>query len=263
MKISTDVLAVLSTLTVTGNAVTGNAVVIANKALDRPLYTKTNKVLEAMGGKWSRTNKAHMFPSSPVERLDLVMTTGEIETHQDVGHFPTPVKLAAELVKMAGVLPGMLALEPSAGTGRIVDALLAAGAHVRAVERDDARRSALVARGLADIEVSGVLDFMHTDIHKQGGGVGQKRFDRVVMNPPFCKSGDGDHIDHVRHAHAMLARDGILVAVMPSSIAFREDRRHTEFRIWAETSGTIEQLPTGSFKYEGTGVNTVVVRVHA
>jgi predicted RNA methylase len=251
MKIDPDVLDVLAMLDCDGTAVR------ITEQLDRKLYEKTNKVLVALGGKWTRGAKAHLFGSDPRPRLDLAMTTGEVETGQDVGFFETPAPLAKQLVKMAAVRPGQLTLEPSAGTGRIVDALLAVGAHVTALEWDATRRTVLRTRSVENdqLTVSIAEDFMFWGIEPDGG------FDRVVMNPPFCKVGGGDHLDHVRRAFGMLGPSGVLVSVMPASVAFRRDRRYAEFRAWCEEHGTIDPLPEGSFKASGTGVNTVVVRL--
>lgn len=248
MKITDDVLGVLSALEISGK------VVRIAEQIERKLYTKTNKVLEAIGGKWSRAAKAHLFPIDPVPRLDLVITTGEVETGQDVGFFETPQLLAKELVEMAGVQRGWRVLEPSAGRGRIVVELQEAGALVTAIEWDQERRLYLAEKVLKgrDVLVPTGDCMTWTD-----GPV----FDAVVMNPPFCKSGEGDHIDHVRHCYTMLKPGGVLVSVLPSSVEFRRDRRYREFRAWLLDSGTISPLPAGAFKSSGTGVNTVVARI--
>ncbi len=54
MRVEDDVLAVLSRAETNGNAL----VLIGQ--LDRLMYERTNKVLEAAGGKWNRKAKAHM-----------------------------------------------------------------------------------------------------------------------------------------------------------------------------------------------------------
>lgn len=247
MKIPQNILAILSDLEVDGTRVR-----ILDQ-LDRATYTKVNKVLEAIGGKWSRKDKAHVFGSAVAPRLDLVMMTGEVETGQDVGWFP----LAARLVDMAGVRPGERVLEPSAGEGAIVLAIQDVGGVVTAVERDRKRGDRLLEHVLKSGDfLTNVDDFMDYRLLP-----GARKFDRVVMNPPFCKVGKGDHLDHVHHAYAMLRPGGTLVSVMPSSIQFRRDVRYKQFRQWVEDSGTIESLPEGSFRESGTGVNTCVIRI--
>ncbi|MBN8609157.1 MAG: SAM-dependent methyltransferase [Deltaproteobacteria bacterium] len=249
MQLGRDVLDVLGRAEVLGDRV------VLQGSLDRKLYTRTNDVLEALGGTWSRKARAHLFsPDIDVATLiDLAITTGVITTSKDLGFFPTPPPVAERLVDELRVEPGDLVLEPSAGDGALVRPLLAAGAVVVAVERDAKRRQQLI--DLAAVEprltVSGADDFMCVELAQPVAC--------VALNPPFLKSGLGDHLDHVRHAYSMLRPGGRLGAIMPSSIEFRSDRRHREFRQWAEERGTIESLPDGSFKASGTGVRTCLV----
>ncbi|WP_424627569.1 hypothetical protein [Bradyrhizobium sp. SYSU BS000235] len=82
-------------------------------------------------------------------------------------------------------------------------------------------------------------------------------FDRAVMNPPFPRQAD---IDHVMHAIGFLKPGGRIVAIMSAAITFRGDTKTTRFRdLIEERRGFIKPLPTGSFKSSGTMVNTVVV----
>ena len=52
-------------------------------------------------------------------------------------------------------------------------------------------------------------------------------YDRVVMNPPFDRERD---IDHVIHALKFLAPEGVLVAIMSAGTEFRETRKSVAFR---------------------------------
>ncbi len=259
MKIPDDVLAVLSTLAINQAE---HAAAITNGTLDRKLYLKVNQALEALGGKWNRKKKAHLFADDPTQRIEDAILTGEVVLkHKELGFFPTPVELADQLVEMAGVEAGHACLEPSAGTGRIVGALLRRHPSlVVCVERDSVMRHLLTASTTTDRRVNllDVDDFMLVPVPPARSA----QSDRVVMNPPFYKVGLGDHLDHVRHAFAMLRPGGTLVSVLPSSILFREDRRHVEFRNWVRNmGGLIEKLPEHSFKESGTGVNTCTVKI--
>lgn len=248
MKIHADVLPVLSLAAIDGNAVrlTGQ--------LDRKLYLRTNEVLEALGGKWNRKAKAHLFDRDATLAIETALLTGEVTTYKDIGFFPTPEPLAMKLCAMARVEPGMQCLEPSAGTGNIVRALLSFGAKVTAIERDVHMRKQLMEL----CSVAPYDDFIECDLPSF------MSFDRVVMNPPFLKSGLGDHLDHVRHAFAMLSPGGILVSVLPSGIEFRKDRKHTAFADWYQSlGGVVEKLPPDSFKSSGTSVSTVTLTLRA
>jgi len=166
--------------------------------------------------------------------------------------FPTPPELAARMVEAAGIRSGMRILEPSAGTGRLLDALRNAGAMhtciIRAVE---------VNRGMADNltqRYPGVIvdckDFL-------AFGTQCAPFDAIVMNPPFA---DGADVAHVTHAAGLLAPGGRLVAIMSAGVTFRDDRKTREFRALVDRmGGSIEALPAGTFDNSGTGVQTVLV----
>ncbi len=242
--VTQDVLAVLSRC-----ACEGMTVRLPPEQLDRKLYVAVDEVLRACGGKWNRAKRVHLFAVDPEALLSDVLNTGTIARAADLGWFPTPPAVVAELMARADVRAGMTALEPSAGEGAIALALREAGAVVGCVEIDPRRAETLRSLGFAVTE-GDALAFWTPE-----------RFDRVVMNPPFAKQAD---IAHVRHAHAFLATNGLLVSVMGASVAFREDKRTVEFRAWvAEHGGSIEALPDGSFKSSGTGVRTVVVSVPA
>lgn len=179
--------------------------------------------------------------------------------------FPTPVELAARMVEEAQITHGARVLEPSAGTGRILGALRDAGAFgscvVRAVEI-----SSGLARQLADRypgAVVGCADFLAIDnpaAYASRGSMAPDpfgQFDCIIMNPPFAKGAD---VEHVTHAAGFLAPGGRLVAVMSSGVTFRDDRKTRDFRALVERmGGTIEPLPADTFASSGTGVNTVLV----
>jgi predicted RNA methylase len=254
MRISEEVLGVLSESVECDDA-TKSAVIV--KQLDRKLYASVNKVLVALGGKWNRAKKAHLFGSEPSPLIEAIMISGEVETHSDIGFFPTPVPLADYLVEIAGVKRGDCCLEPSAGTGRIVSALAARGALITAVERDPRMRQILAKAEMC--EIAPYEDFMDMD-----GGHTSQGFDRIVMNPPFLRVGKGDHLDHVQLAYSLLAHKGRLVSVLPRSVEFRLDRRYKAFREWAtERKGKLQRLPEDSFREPGTGVSTNVLIIDA
>lgn len=251
MNISPEVLVVLSTVECNGNRA------VLTGQLDRKLYVKTNDVLVALGGKWDKKAKAHLFDGDAAERIDEAIVLGEVTTHKDIGFFPTPPALAKELVRMAKVGPGMVCLEPSAGTGNIVRALVAAGGRVIAVERDQKMRQGLVREFPKVCDVGPQDDFMDLRISNIF-----LKVDRIVMNPPFCRVGAGDHLDHAQLAYQLLKPGGVEVCVLPSSVLFREDKKHTAFRAWvAEIGGTLTALPALSFRPSGTDVNTCVLFV--
>lgn len=241
MKIAQEVLEVLDRAEVDGKTLklTGQ--------LDRQLYTDVNKVLEAIGGKWSKGAKAHVFDDLVVDVLDPIMETGEYSrTKQDFGQFDSPPDVVARVIQLASIGPADRVLEPSAGIGNIARAAAEAGGVVTAVELD-AKRCAQLAG----------IDCVKGHNHDFMLSTPNPYFEVVVMNPPFAKQAD---IDHVRHAVKFLKPGGRLVSVMSAGVMFRENRKAADFRAFvAARGGIIEKLPDSSFATSGTQVSTCVV----
>jgi predicted RNA methylase len=243
MRVSNDVLEVLSVA-----AVAGNTVRLVGQ-LDRALYVKTDKVLQAAGGKWDKKAKAHVFDSDAETRIDEIIVTGEIAVPKDeYNYFPTPPNVVAKLLDEADLSLGMMVLEPSAGRGAIVAELLLKGCRVSCVELDPRNVQFLANAGLNVTEG----DFLSVEP--------LPIYDRVVMNPPFMGQAD---IKHINHALQFLKPGGVLVAVMSAGVMFRENKLTKDFRAMVEArDGHFIALPEGSFKSSGTMVNTVIVVVH-
>lgn len=246
MKLDDEVLAVLSRASVTGHAL------ILTGQLDRKLYERTNKALEAAGGKWKRQAKAHIFESDAAERVEQMLATGEVAVPKDeFNYFPSPPAVVARLLQLADIKPGMRVLEPSAGKGAIAYACADAGAVVDCYELMESNFVALAG----DQRLGPVR---HMDFLAQAH---EESYDRVVMNPPFMRQLD---IKHVLHALKFLKPGGLLVAVMASSVTFRDNKLTQDFRdLVRARGGEIEALPEGSFKASGTAVNTVIVTIPA
>jgi predicted RNA methylase len=244
MRVEDDVLAVLSRAETNGNALmlTGH--------LDRKMYERTNKVLEAAGGKWNRKAKAHLFDDEAANRVDQIILSGEVDVPKDeFNFFPSPPVVVVRLMALADVRHGMRVLEPSAGQGAIAYACADAGATVDCYELMDANFVALA--GDARIGAVRHMDFL--------AETPETRYDRVVMNPPFAKQAD---IKHVIHALRFLKPDGLLVSVMSASVVFRDNKLTQEFRdLIREHGGDMETLPDGAFKASGTMVRSVIVTI--
>jgi Domain of unknown function (DUF3560) len=144
--------------------------------------------------------------------------------------FPTPPDLCARMVRLAGIGEGDRVLEPSAGTGNIVQAIRARGGKPFPIEIDPR---------LANLAAAVCADFL--SIHRQKDFV-----DAVVMNPPFK---DGADIKHILHALTFLKPGGRLVAICAGG-----PRQIEQLRPLCDTW---EPLPEGTFA--GTGVHAVLL----
>lgn len=258
VTITPEVREVLGRATVEGS---DRPVVKLNQpGLERKLYEATDKVLRALGGKWDRKAQGHVF-SRPVEgELAEALTSGvavdQAKTHEQ---FFTPADLARDLVSRLPDDALGHVLEPSAGTGRIVEALLARGVqHLTVVEKDEAVFREVAA--LVPVHGNGLFneDFMEWE------PVGKLPIDGVVMNPPFS---GGQDTDHVRRAFGFLRPGGTLIAIMGTHWTFAGDRKACAFRDWLtslmpSTTHSWADLPVGSFTESGTGVATGVLTMH-
>lgn len=161
--------------------------------------------------------------------------------------FQTPPELAARLVSLAseGRALGRV-LEPSAGLGRIYNAVRAVDASAAVVLVDVSAECAgelyraTEGDGAASLIVG---DFLALGVDRLG------RFDSVVMNPPFKM---GTDVKHIRHAAGMLTEGGRLVALCAAGPKQRRAFEGVAGVEWID-------LPPGSFKSEGTNVNAAIV----
>lgn len=157
--------------------------------------------------------------------------------------FQTPASLASRMVELAGDRASLCVLEPSAGLGRILDALAPCNpAELVAVElaqqcADELRRRG----GLRVVQ----RDFLTVEPAELG------QFDCIVMNPPFHLRAD---IRHILHAMKFLLPNGVLVALCM-------DTSHRE-KALRPLASTWEQIPAGAFKESNTEVPTVLLTIH-
>lgn len=232
--------------------VEGNLARITCGQLDRKLYAEVNDALAALGGKWNRAKKGHLFEVDPRSAIEQVAVDGEFSNEaRDFEFFATPYAVTERLLALVDLKPGDKVLEPSCGEGSLIGAVLQRYPGVE-IHAFDVRESA-VAKVRAKYPAVRVTQ---VDFLSMKPGV---RYRAVVMNPPFSRQQD---IDHVLHAHRFLAKGGKLVSVMGAGVSFRTNRKAVEFREFVEGhGGSIEELPAGSFKTSGTNVNTCVVEI--
>jgi len=211
--------------------------------LERTLYVKVNKALEAMGGKWNRKAGGHIFKLDPRPTVEGLLDNGVLTIEKD-GFFETPPEVVGRMLDLI-VIQGTV-LEPSAGLGAIADQLPIDRNRLVCIEKNAQRTDVLREKGYR----AHCADFF--DVSGQ--------FNTIVMNPPFEQ---GQDINHVRHAYEVLAPEGWMVSVMSEGPFFRQDKKAQAFRAWLdEVGGYSEKLDNGAFKDSGTMVNARLVAIH-
>jgi hypothetical protein len=203
------------------------------------LVEKVNQVLADYYGE--------VLPDAPdVRARDPIKPRSGLPA-RDLSFYPTPENVVKRALKEVNVRSCHV-LEPSAGTGNMVGALLAEGARVDAIEIDADRVAILKARHpLTRVQHANFLQVPPAPI-----------YDAVVMNPPFY----GTHwMDHVRHAWEFVGTGGTLVAILPATAEVAETAGHEAFRTWATKAGrgNFYDLPPESFAASGTRISTVLL----
>lgn len=232
----------------------GEAAKLTCGQLSRPDYVKVNKVLETLGGKWSRKAKAHLFDADARDAVEAVIEAGEfVDAKKLYQFFETPDDLADEVVRLAEIKDTRpRILEPSAGTGQLIRALERSGvtctnAFIEGFEINPNHGGSL-ARLCSDYAIDDFFDVVPM----------KGEFDYVLMNPPFAPA-QAD-IDHVLHAWKFLRPGGRLVAIMSPGWTFRQNRKSADFKAFVDSHlEAIVHNDVGAFKASGTMVRTVTV----
>ena len=233
----------------------GNTLFLPEGQLDRATYQAVNKVLESIGGKWNRKAKGHIFADGdPAELLDNVILAGEItDLKKQNQFFPTPRPIAERMCELAELDDTCIVLEPECGKGDLADVIHEAGVkELVGLELNRDMEKHLSGKPYATLTGIDFLEFV------KDPGI-KTPWTRIVMNPPFSRQQD---IDHILTAYSILRPGGILVSVVSESPFFRTNKKSVEFREFLEAhEAVIEPVAEGAFKESGTMVRTRLVKI--
>ena len=237
MKISNDVANVLA-----NSKVEADKLYLPIGQLDRKLYMAVDKCLKALGGKWNRTAKAHLFKTDVGAIIEEVVLSGEYtDQKKEYQFFETPAGIVEELLRLANIQPGETVLEPSAGKARIASMI----ENCHCVELNPENREYLINSGY-NVVGDNFMNF-------------SDKYDVIIANPPFTRQQDIDHINHMID----IAKRKV-VSIASTSVMFRDNKKSVAFRERIDSlGGTITPLPNKSFAKSGTNVNTCIVCVDA
>ena len=247
-KIPQDVLDILGEC-----RVEGNTLFLPDVLLDRKTYAAVNKVLENMGGKWSRKAQGHIFQDedNPGDMLEAVLLNEEVrDLKKEYQFFPTPRHIAERMCAMAELDGSCRVVEPSCGDGRLADVI----ADHYPLSLSGVEINPDMFRKLAGKPYQ-VMQADFLALKKDDVG----DTDRMIMNPPFCKHQD---IDHILHAYNLLDSGGILVSVVCESPFFRSDKKSVAFREFLDEHGAeVHCLDAGEFHESGTEIRTRLIKL--
>ncbi|WP_185268918.1 class I SAM-dependent methyltransferase [Halopseudomonas xiamenensis] len=155
------------------------------------------------------------------------------EVSKDLAFYPTPAAVIEEVLADLYIHDSAKILEPSCGTGAILDALRKRGHDdLLGVEYHPGRAQTCREKGYA-VWTGNFLEYATGPT-----------FDVVIMNPPFCSK---HWAKHVHKAMECLRPGGTLVAILPAT---------AEGSDLLPKGGAWRDLPVGSFRESGTNVGT-------
>ena len=246
MKIPENILSILAEC-----KVENNILFLPPAQLERNIYNAVNKCLENIGGKWNRKANGHIFDYDPAEAFENLVLTGETEDmKKSFQFFPTPRKVAELLCDMAELSTAANILEPECGKGDLADVIYERNQNLICIELNHEMERYLVVKPYESIIGEDFLKYYPENI---------ELFDRIIMNPPFSKQQD---IEHILHAYNLLQNGGILVSVISTSPFFRTNKKSVDFRAWLScvNAETVDNEPE-AFKESGTLIPTKIVKV--
>jgi hypothetical protein len=135
------------------------------------------------------------------------------------GFFPTPKELADRMVVLAELQEDDEVLEPSAGKGDLADAV------TRYCKHSQIETTLTCIE--THYELCQILELKGYQTYRSDFMAVQGTVDKIIMNPPFEKGLDAQH---VMHAYQLLKPGGIMVAILGAGVLFRQTRLETEFR---------------------------------
>ncbi len=257
----------------------GNHVKLPDVKLERKVYTDVKRALEKMGGKWKGgKTAAFVFAEDPTALMRRAQSGEKVNTKQEFQFFETGDKMADRLVQLLNVTkPEIEAkawfkiLEPSAGQGALIDALIragvleCAGTKIYAIEKMPQNVRILLQKydPVNELHVAKINDFIELDTESEEG-----KFDRIIANPPFTKHQD---VDHVYKMYAALRKGGRLVSLTSKSWS-QQAYSHTEdpdrktmskpqkFLEWlGDHHATIIPMSGSHFKHAGTSIEVNII----
>ena len=202
--------------------VEGNIVKLPDVQLERKLYTEVATALNLIGGKWKGGKIAgFVFDSDPSELLEQISQGENRNLKKEFQFFPTPHELAVKLVKYAEIKNTDRVLEPSAGQGAIIKAIL----EVYPDHKGPIDYCELMETNLRickrDYPVADNISFDFFNIDES------YRYDKIIANPPFSKNQD---IDHVYKMWDCLEEGGTIVTITSKHWQLSSNKKETQFR---------------------------------
>lgn len=216
--------------------------------------------LRQFGSQLLRVSKSPASMLALLEKIGSLLSTETRRSEASLAlqQFSTPIELAYIAARAAGIRPGDIVLEPSAGTGILAIHAEIVGATIALNEWAEDRHGLLKAL------------FPKASVTRHDGAQIHDRLDPcirpsvILMNPPFSASPliEGRHpnatFEHIRSALARLAPNGRLVAITGESFSPYGRSWRPAFEKLQATATLVATIPMrrGFFRRHGTDVES-------
>lgn len=212
-------------------------------------YAEVKNWITEAGGKWTGGKvQGFTFDFDATRVAGILMSGKRCNLQQEFQYFSTPPELAEWLVAQSDVQPDHAVLEPSAGTGAIINAIHKACPDVTVDAFELMPENRYTLEKMQNVSLVGE-DFTQ--------GV-PRLYDRIFANPPFSKNQD---VRHVRLMYDALNPDGGEMCVITSRHwVMASEKECVKFREWLQdVKAETHEIPNGVFDKSGTNVATMAI----
>lgn len=234
-----------------------NVLKLPDVPFNKKSYLEAKRWIEEAGGSWQGGKvQGFTFPFNAQRVFGILSQGKRCNLKQDFQFFATPAAVADRLVAcFSSIEPGMNILEPSAGTGSLVNAVLRVcpDALVDCFELMPENRELLE-------KVSGVrligTDFTDENFLQSH----RSSYDRIIANPPFSNNQD---IRHVRMMYSLLKKGGEMAVIVSNHWQLGSEKESLSFQDFLmETNAVLTAVEGGTFNESGTSVGTNIIYIH-
>lgn len=229
-----------------------NVLKLPQVQFNKKSYAEAKKWIEEAGGSWMGGKvQGFTFPFNAERVFNILHEGKRCNLQQDFNFFATPAEVADWLVMLAGgVHDDEKVLEPSAGTGAIIDAIHRSCPDVIVDCYELMPENKEILSKKDNIRILGD-DFTKCDV---------AQYDKIIANPPFSKNQD---IRHVRRMYECLNPGGVLAAITGPHWEYGSESECKDFRQWLEDNGGKKfEIEEGTFKESGTGTKTIAIVIN-
>lgn len=228
----------------------GEILTLPQVQFDKKSYATVKAWIEESFGTWNSQKQGFTWKFD-ASRVVSILTQGKrCNLRQDFQFFATP-DAVADLVasKFSSIDKSMTILEPSAGTGALINAVrrLCPEATVDCYELMP--ENVQILKNIPGARILGE-DFIK-ECHD--------KYQRIIANPPF--SGNQD-IQHVYKMFESLTINGEMSVITSQHWKIASDSKCKNFRKWLEEhNAQIQDIAAGEFKESGTGIQTSLIYI--